>query len=124
MHAGNLHRHCWLKLHSRKSAVPAESALFSVSRWTSWDADTTGAVNLAASVEDVVLQLRALPGHEVRRLQRMGALVRSVFQYKHSSATQTVAGQELAGDLIVQAICKRAQREATARAGQIAPAES
>ena len=67
-------------------------------------------------------QLRALPAHEVRRLQRMGALVRSVFQYRRSSATQNTSGQKLAGDVILQAICKRAQREAMAAAGGIANA--
>ena len=99
-----------------------QSVIPPVSRWTSWDADATGAVTDAISVEDVVQQLRVLPAHEVCRLQRRGALVRSVFQYRHSSATPNLAGQELAGDLIVQAICKRAQREATVRAGHTAAA--
>ena len=91
-------------------------------RWTSWDADATGVVNHAASVEDVVLQLRALPAHEICRLQRMGALVRSVFQYKRSYGTEPPAEQELAGDLIVQAICKRAHREVKPAVGHISGA--
>lgn len=96
-------------------------ALPSVPRWTSWDADATGAVNHASSVEDVVLQLRALPEREVRRLQRMGARARSVFQYE-PHAEKPSGGQGLAGDLIVQAICKRAQQGVRSSAGHIGTA--
>ena len=113
---------CKSAVHALKQECPQGVIYFC--RWTSWDADDTGAVTHAASVEDVMQQLRALPAQEVRRLQRMGALVRSVFQYRRSPGATNVAGQEVAGDLIVQAICKRAQREVTVRAGHIIAAGS